>query len=319
MTKVCDKLLHGIHFSQEQIRACCMTFKGAIFAQNLVGDCFSDIIAERNLMLKKLKGGIVPTACKGCYELKEGDFDGDTKISVVHLNHYLQCNSMCAHCNNVDYPRQFSETPQKSGFYEVMPYLKRLDENGMFSDFINVFFTGGEPTCLSEMPEILDFFGGKNSFIVLFSSGILFSEKIANLMSQNKLRLVISLDCGDSKTFKKIKRVDKFNQVLENVKKYANFNSKQNDTYSCINLKYVILKGFNDSEEEIDKFFEVAKFCGVTDVQPDFNNSPKIFGEKLPEKEISLMNSFVQKASALGFRCEVTSRVENCVKKRLYI
>ena len=37
------------------------------------------------------------------------------------------------------------------------------------------------------------------------------------------------------------------------------------------------------------------------------------------KKEISLMNSFVQKASALGFRCEVTSRVENCVKKRLYI
>lgn len=319
MTRLCDRLLHGIHFSQEQIRACCSTFKGAVFSQNPNGCDIDEIINARNTMLTNLKNGIVPNGCKGCFELKDGEFSENTKISTVHFNHYLQCNSMCVHCNNTDYEHIFVNKPQKSGFYDVMPYLQNLDEQGLFDEFVNVFVAGGEPTCLAELDDILDFFDKKHSFVVLFSSGILFNQKIADLMSKNKLRLVISLDCGDSKTFKKIKRVDKFDEVVKNISKYSEFNSKEDNTYSCINLKYVMLAGLNDKKEQIDKFFEVAKNSCVTDVQIDFDNSNKVLGKKLPDKQIELFKYFVEQAKILGFRSEITSRVENCVEKGLYI
>ncbi len=321
---VCSRLKKGLHFSQDSIRACCSPVLGPIFEKNYSGGSidFDKMDFMRKSLISKIEQGIIPYCCKDCSSWNEDSCmskKDDFRINFVQFNHYTHCNCSCIYCNNVGYSRDFVQCAKKSNFYDVMPILLQLDKLKKFDDYINVLITGGEPTCLQEFDDILNFFQDKNAFIIVFSSGIEFNQKIADLMSENKLRLVVSLDCGSEKSYEKIKRVDKFSQVVENLKKYSNFQSSVVDSFCCVNLKYIFLKDINDNISEIDSFFEIVKRLNIKDVQPDFDNSPLILNQKIPQHFEKFLQYFSNKASSLNLRCELTERLKNCIAKGFYV
>ena len=71
--------------------------------------------------------------------------------------------------------------------------------------------------------------------------------------------MVVSLDSGCRKTYKKIKRVDAFDKVIENLKKYCS-NPVARDN---ITLKYILIPTVNDNIKEFKKFLDIAKMLEI--------------------------------------------------------
>lgn len=78
--------------------------------------------------------------------------------------------------------------------------------------------------------------------------------------------MTISLDSGTRETYKKIKRVDKFDDVVNNVKRYIKEIGEEFSFHLI--MKYIILKDMNDNKEEIDKWIDVCTSIGVRNFFP---------------------------------------------------
>ena len=60
----------------------------------------------------------------------------------------------------------------------------------------------------------------------------------------------VSIDAGTRETFHKIKGVDGFERVCENLQEYHKA--------GCVTLKYIFLPGINDKKEDIDGFVDLC-------------------------------------------------------------
>ena len=98
-----------------------------------------------------------------------------------------------------------------------------------------------------------------------------------------------SLDAGTRETFKKIKQVDSFERVLENLRKYPLKNTN-------FLLKYIFLEGVNDNEADIDGFYEIAKDIGGIIMLCANLNTP--YTDKMKDLALRIL----KKAKAEGVR-----------------
>ncbi|MDE7244474.1 MAG: hypothetical protein K2O18_10965 [Oscillospiraceae bacterium] len=95
-----------------------------------------------------------------------------------------------------------------------------------------------------------------------------YSKNLEDLLRQGSVYIIWSLDAGSRETYRKIKQIDAFNQVVENVKRYI-----QADAFHgrFIVAKYLIVKGVNDREEEFDAYLLLVTELGLKYVSISFN------------------------------------------------
>ena len=72
--------------------------------------------------------------------------------------------------------------------------------------------------------------------------------------------MIISLDSACRETYKKVKNVDCFNKVVENMKKYAKV---QRHGHYTVRSKYIIIPNVNDNLEEIIKWYDLSVKMGI--------------------------------------------------------
>ena len=143
----------------------------------------------------------------------------------------------------------------------------------------------------------------------LATSGIKYSTAIDEAFKNNRLEMLLSLDSGSRETYKKIKNVDMFDTVIENLKKYTSACefAKEN-----IILKYIILDGINDNKEELGKFFDIVQKLGVRNVRLDINSRVYCLGrgKKVPALYSELYEFFNSKAKELDLRVLSYEQIE---------
>ena len=135
----------------------------------------------------------------------------------------------------------------------------------------DIHIGGGEPTLHCEFPKIIDLFVDRlNATMKIYSSGIIYSDAILKALKSNRCILSISLDSGNKELYKKIKNVDKFDEVVQNISKYCNsLEIKERELF--VEMKYVILPDINDSEEYVLEFLNLVKKLGAPSVRCDIN------------------------------------------------
>ena len=107
----------------------------------------------------------------------------------------------------------------------------------------------------------------------ILSNGIVYNEMISKLLiDRDDSILYISLDCGTNDTFKRMKIVDRFNDVVLNIKRYVDDLKKAGKEPYQIRIKYIIFPNVNDNKKEIDAFFKICKECGVKTVARTVNH-----------------------------------------------
>ena len=100
----------------------------------------------------------------------------------------------------------------------------------------------------------------KDSSIRFYTGCHIFDRQIAiNLASNKDSQMSFSIDSGTSETWRKIKGVDNFQSVLENIDKYLSFGVRPEQ----IDLKYIVLPGTNDNPKDYESIINIMKRIGV--------------------------------------------------------
>ncbi|MCD7781070.1 MAG: radical SAM protein [Candidatus Gastranaerophilales bacterium] len=262
--KSCHLIEHGISINVTCIQACCLSRefnKGQlmilpVFRDNTINweELFS--IKRKQRTEQKTKD---LSACEGCYNLREEDWDEEDYISYINFDHWSQCNSNCIYCG--------VQTHKPLTKNNTLNAIKELIKQGKFKNNGEITFQGGEPTILKEFEDLLKLFIQQGSKIRIHSSGILFSRAIRNGLKEGAVTVIISPDSADKETYKRIKRVDKSNKVWDNIKHYRR--GLRQDFQNLVKVKYIIIPGVNDSFEEVTAFLNKVKKYDIKSVIVD--------------------------------------------------
>lgn len=313
--KSCHSIEHGIIFTWEKVVNCCM-YKANDGANILFDKYFSSkdfsiekIFEKKRRLRENLKKGIIPQGCQNCYNLEEKDWDDDDYIKYVYVSHWTKCNCNCAYCY-YDGSKKFF---QKFKNDKLLPILKKLAENKQLRNDGYLIITGGEPSCLNELSSIINFAIKQDiKDIYLNSSCIKYEKSIEKALKKDKIEITLSLDSSNKELYKKIKRIDAFDKVIKNIKKYI---KAQNEKKTAVRIKYIILPNINDSIEEMDNWLILCQNIGIKKVILDIETHWYLRNKNnIPEHIKELINHFKEKATDMGFEIDFYSHVSqiNC-------
>lgn len=301
----CYYLRHAIAFQGDEIVVCCHSMIRVMEYYSLLKNFNGEKINWKELNEKRMNGledlrNNTPNKyCKNCPQISD-DFWGsidDCKpyINNITISHWTHCNCNCIYCG--------LDKKAKKKQFKILPVLKEMKKQDILKFDGYLLFGGGEPTCLKELPDILNFFYKNNiKNVQINSSGIDFNRTIAKYISREGTRLTISPDSYDRESYLKIKRVDKFEQVWENIKKYVK--AQKNNIYG-VRTKYILLQGINSTKEQIYKWLLLSKNAGINCVIMEIESSwyAKI-QNNIPEDIVELFNYFEEKAEELGMNTD---------------
>ena len=321
--KCCKFIRNGLNFTRTGVRFCNKLSaynEGNIAAYSK--DFYKEFVNKKHSIIESCKNNNIPEYCTNCIYLEEKDWDkeDDAKITEVEIFHWNQCNCACVYCGNRSETQlKITEKKGKSEFVDLYKVLKSFIKEGHFAKEVNVSFVGGEPTLLKEFNDILKLFMKQKYKMHILTNGILYEKLFAKFLKNGgENYITISLDCGSKDMFKRIKGVDKFDDVIKNIKHYI----KDSGEYSKhLIIKYILIEGLNDNKEEIIKWLELCKSIGVGTLHPTIEfchsvNDPKKTG---PSEHICEMYEFMkEKIKEYGFNINLYDFVEVMVKNRSY-
>lgn len=255
----CKHLEHGIAFFSRNIECCCISSHEGGGQIECIPDYFGEKIdwekffAQRRKIRDLHKSGEIYSKCKGCYYLEERDWDDEDYFCEMLIGHWSHCNCNCIYCYT-DEDKYYYNTRE---FYKVLPVIKDMLNRNLIRNGGEITFGGGEPTILEEFEDLLEAFlsHGINN-IRIHSSGIKFSPAIFKGLSEGKVTAIISIDSATPETYKRIKNINAFSKVRENIGKYAK-------SGGALYSKFVLLPGFNDTLDEIKMWLKDCQELGV--------------------------------------------------------
>lgn len=266
----CPYLQSGITFMHKAFRACCSNQQGITFVDNYKGEKINwgKIAKYRKKVINNCKKGIIPANCKGCIELKKRIWDESNLIDNIYINHWDHCNCACVYCVAISHTKFLQKTVQPSRYYDVYNHLEQLYKRKMISKNAHVELVGGEITILDEAEKIINLCitngVGSMSF---HSSCIFYSQGIERAIKEvHGSNLDFSLDCGNRELYKKIKRIDAFDDVISNIKKYLSCCENAKD---AIIAKYIIIDDYNDNIEALEEWIQLIYNIGITKARVD--------------------------------------------------
>ena len=281
----CRWLDSAIHFERKFVSDCCKRPSIGSGMPKLIPDFNGGPIDWEKLFkikhdrIKQQKEAII-NECKGCEFLSDYEYKMEKKISDFQFSQCKLCNSRCVYC------------APKGTFdpgYNVYPIIKDLIEKGYYKPGGEAIFQGGEPTLMTNFEELVDLLASNGSRLRILTSAIKFSPKIEEYIAKDNCLVVISIDSGCRQTYKKVKLVDKFDVVCNNIEKYAR---AVKDPYNLM-IKYIIVPGINDNIHEIDLFFKLMKKLNVKCVAIDIeDNYARVYNYKNVSPHIYLLYDY---------------------------
>ena len=200
------------------------------------------------------------------------------QLKYILINHWENCQLDCIYCHTHDQKKFLNSLKP----WKILPVLQDALKQNMLSYNGNVNITGGEPTILKEFPDLMKFFLEKtNIFIMINSAAVDYSKWIRKGLEQRRAAVTISLDAGTRETYKRIKNVDYFKKVINNIKKYKK--GLDPISASLIGMKYIFIPGYNDTLEEVTAWLKIVEDLGLTNIQLELEHHWYEKNKYLPE------------------------------------
>jgi len=205
-----------------------------------------------------------------------------------------KCNSRCSICSIWERAKD-----EQLDTEQIRKLFEKLKKMGIYG----VYVQGGEPLMHRKIKDILLML--KDDFdLRLISNGIALNENMQDFLIKNKIGLTISLDTLNRETYKKIRGVDKFQTVLENIK---NLSKKG---YRNVSLHCTV------SKVNMHEVLEIRKFAFENGFM--FSALPYIYNIGFAGKENSEI-TYEQKSLIKVFKeLEETEKKNNFVLSLVY-
>lgn len=151
------------------------------------------------------------------YEELTNLYDNEPKIfspypSVVNLELTNDCNLSCNMC-----PR--NKMTREIGYMDFDLYKRIIDELPSGTE-INLSMLG-EPLMHPDILKMIEYGAQKGIEIYLYTNGVLLDKDVdENLLKSDLAGIIISLDAATKETYVKIKGIDTFDKVVENITRF---------------------------------------------------------------------------------------------------
>ena len=168
----------------------------------------------------------------------------------------LKCNSNCVMCN-----RNFNRMRDRNAegfltwdiFYKISPFFKYAG---------NVIFSGfGEPLLHPEFSSMLSEIKKHNIFVYFYTNGSLMNEELGKRLVDIGTDMVcISMGGATKETYMKIRGIDAFESVVNNIMALTAYKKKTKQIKPLISFNIVAM---NSILPELEALVDLAKKIGV--------------------------------------------------------
>jgi len=241
----CKRVFYELNFHKKYISFCCSESRKSIPFFPMDDNKFrlDEFLDFRLKTIEQFKNGQIPCP-PTCVHLEMREWPEDLKpmFAVVAINNFTACNCDCYYCS-----------VKNTGIskYKPIDYLKALAKRHYFSNNCIFAWGGGEVSIYKDFEKELELSMYYNFKNVIHTSAIIFSPLIAKALKKSNTNLYISLDSGTAETYLKVKGVNKFNDVIDNIKIYSKCGSP-------LFLKY-IFNEYNCTMNDLKGFVEICK------------------------------------------------------------
>ena len=289
--KSCYFLGHFIDYRVDNFSPCCVGKNSAVNTSGSVAERLAHWEKYVTKLAEDIKNG-VPNACDGCKHLKEGFFPKKIKLDYICFatNHPGDvCNLKCSYCFVQNRFKKFKENSEGLTTYETIKQLSQMPEYN--NSDITIELSNGELCANKHCNEIFDILLSMKWKARFVTNMTIYNEKFAEFLKTGRtVNVLTSLDCGTPETYKKIKKADLLDKVIENLKKYPLENAN-------LRLKYIFLEGVNDNETDVNGFYDIVKEVGCRAISISSDRC-KPFTKKIR----SLVANLIAKAKQDGIK-----------------
>lgn len=164
-----------------------------------------------------------------------------------HLNLKLtdDCNMKCSMCGQV-----YSEQRKQNNSLDFARIKQLIEETPSIN---SAYLFGGEPFMYRDLEPLMKFFTEHDVAMDMTTNGLLLDKYIDTIFDYNINSITISIDTLDPKKFSKIRGLDCFDIVLNNIKKLLQKKESLNlPRRPYINVNCVLVK---DNLYELDEYY----------------------------------------------------------------
>jgi pyruvate-formate lyase-activating enzyme len=252
------KNLEGLGRFANDIRWCCykanVAYTPYVKIEDNLGNAFQRFSDLKISTIKALASGQPVEYCNNCGYL-ENMYCGK-KMTITNLSfgtaghNYSLCNFKCSYCVEENHKWNYNPNPES----DPVKVLKMLESKELISPYYTrVGFANGEITILPYCDEFLD--SAKRYILQIYTNASVYNKKLADMLRNEMTRINVSVDAGTRETFARIKRVDCFEKVSNNLIRYG-------ETKGDIILKYIFLPNINDDEANVEGFMKLCQKVG---------------------------------------------------------
>lgn len=192
------------------------------------------------------------THCTNCPYLKYDYWAKDKVIKILNFSLDHSCNLMCDYCykQQKDYVK-----PQKQ--IDIVELIKSLKESKYVRIDAPIYYSSGEICIQKNANDIIELL--KPYEVTFYTNATRYNNNIHEIIKKPQSCAIISLDSGTPGTYARIKGVDMFGVVCENIKKYASDGGH-------IILKYII-KEENSNSQDINGFLALCQTLNIKNIR----------------------------------------------------
>jgi hypothetical protein len=263
----CHYIEHAVIFHPRNIYHCCIPVNGrfgsTIICEYHGGPLPIDKIVESRKKYRVWHADMEhhpEVHCHGCMHASRQLWDDRYLFNNLHFNHSMLCNLRCSFCvqRGIDIKQQASD-------YEVLPVVKTMLELDSLDPDAFIFWAGGEPMLLHDFEEAFDMAVRHGTRNEVATNSTIFSSVLCSHLTNSRVSMKTSVDCGTPETFLRMKHKDWFDRVWDNLGRYA-------ATGGMVSAKY-ILSYENIGAPDLFGFIDRVKRHNIRWVDLDINHN----------------------------------------------
>lgn len=256
----CKFALNGMIFFQNEIVSACIKNHPDFILDNDYNSLYlnvNNVNNQKKIIQYNFLSNSPGEKCLNCVYLgKNAKKVTDNSVKYLYLSHWQCCFLNCSYCDN-----QKNDDLDNIKHYDIMPVLEQLIDNKIINKETKIIFGCGDASLHAETDKIIYFlinYGFKD--IEFNISGQRYCYPVAEAIGKNIAKVIISIDCGCSYVYEKIKSKNKFDIMIETTKRYLEFQNKGNKN---VIYKYTVIQGINDNKKEVLDWFILSGNLGI--------------------------------------------------------
>lgn len=273
--KTCGLWAQNWIASDKIFYCCCLAEQTPGFDNNPL-DAQASVEALNRIRHGLIDGKVpLPAFCVNCYKNTDSYIFSSRKLNSFNFSFRGWCNYKCEYCS--------ANQPDLKNYNDkffLEQYLIELEKRDMVNDVFSVLFAVGEPTLNEKRFPLYDYCRNRQYFLDVFSNCSVFDKSLFDVAQTSPVIIRKSFDAGTPKTYAKIKGVDCFSKMLDNVRHYLQA------PYLALNPKYLFVPGVNDNETDIKSFVQICADLEVDFVTPVFSILDNEFSDSAHAKKM---------------------------------